>query len=690
MDPPRLEELHIYSRGGAQCLPREPSHDWLELVEQDKSNNTLADDVVKVRDEDYVPLSKIVLESIHFVIDLLIANGGVKAGDRILRPGYFVDETTLNHLRDCNFTYAEPSEIDGLEENEDIEFAGTGTTRELEVESEVAQEEAASLFYGHSTTLNSVYADLAKKSSVAMIADYTWKLRVKILRTYWELHHGDDDFDTAPPPPAALGAFFCCDGAPAAMLAQLIALDNRPFYLGDEESSMPPNLFVADEGSKSAEDIAFEGWLDELDSKFGFIGKGNDAGSRFKGKFKAFFGGFHACMKLYNCCGTMFGNFVEKFFGAWRSTSARIEWILFPPDPRQLEAEMPQYICAHYYSAFIYLWESRGRTPETLPSATDVHEYMLLRAKTSPYRQAVLVHIRYYEISKLMRMSSKIGKRGSVDLFMTSVRFALTLWATTHAVEYVRLACDFLQFMHCASPAMKELYANELFTRLSASGLPWFTDRIMEGSVKHIRSKLGKIDRPAMEAKMEYASLNIPAEMTLGGVNHELRTGETKSCQTRSRSYESLHENSPLIKSIELIHNRIQLWHPALEPVISSKKGTQTRAKLHSLDLPNGERLNPAVTQCFEIGSDRVLKYFNEYYIQNPFSVQRSEKRCPLFRILATKKDRQVEQQKWTDRAVSVESEVISKAMTSDKVGEELHNVIHALNNSVKIRPPIL
>ena len=315
LDPPRLEELHIYSRGGAQCLPREPSHDWLELVEQDKSKNTLADDVVKVRDEDYVALSKIVLESIRFVIELQIANGGVKAGDRILRPGYFVDETTLNHLRDCNFTYAEPSEIDGLEENEDIEFAGTGTARELEVESEVAQEEAASLFYGHSTTLNSVYADLAKKSSVAMIADYTWKLRVKILRAYWELHHRDDDFDTAPPPPAALGAFFCCDGAPAAMLAQLIALDNRRFYLGDEESSMPPNLFVADEGSKSAEDKAFEGWLDELDSKFGFIGKGNDAGSRFKGKFKAFFGGFHACMKLYNCCGTMFGNFVEKFFG---------------------------------------------------------------------------------------------------------------------------------------------------------------------------------------------------------------------------------------------------------------------------------------------------------------------------------------------------------------------------------------
>ena len=70
---------------------------------------------------------------------------------------------------------------------------------------------------------------------------------------------------------------------------------------------------------------------------------------------------------------------------------------------------------------------------------------MVKRAEDSPLRQAVLLQLRYAEISKLLRMSARIGQRGSVKHFLTALRFGLTLWTVTHAVDYVRLATDMLQ-----------------------------------------------------------------------------------------------------------------------------------------------------------------------------------------------------------------------------------------------------
>ena len=85
----------------------------------------------------------------------------------------------------------------------------------------------------------------------------------------------------------------------------------------------------------------------------------------------------------------------------------------------------------------------------------------------------MLVHLRYAEIAIMLRMSARIGKRGCVKTFLAAVCFSLTLWATTHARDYCRLACDLLIFWKCASPAMKELYAREMFTRIDATlGIP--------------------------------------------------------------------------------------------------------------------------------------------------------------------------------------------------------------------------
>eukprot|EP00956_Cyclotella_meneghiniana_P012646 scaffold17996_cov55-Cyclotella_meneghiniana.AAC.1 len=107
-------------------------------------------------------------------------------------------------------------------------------------------------------------------------------------------------------------------------------------------------------------------------------------------------------------------------------------------------------------------------------------------AEDSPLRQAVLLQLRYAEISKLLRTSARIGQRGSVKHFLTALRFGLTLWTVTHAVDYVRLATDILQLYHCASLAMRALYDNEIFTRLTASGESIATDENIEKSIGHM------------------------------------------------------------------------------------------------------------------------------------------------------------------------------------------------------------
>ena len=99
---------------------------------------------------------------------------------------------------------------------------------------------------------------------------------------------------------------------------------------------------------------AFDHWFKEVNKWTEFLGKGKSA-LIFCGKFMALPGAFHAGLKLHNYCGIMFGNFVKHFMSAWLDTLAKVYWILFPKDPRQLENELPQYIIAMYRSAYLWL-----------------------------------------------------------------------------------------------------------------------------------------------------------------------------------------------------------------------------------------------------------------------------------------------------------------------------------------------
>jgi hypothetical protein len=70
-----------------------------------------------------------------------------------------------------------------------------------------------------------------------------------------------------------------------------------------------------------------------------------------------------------------------------------------------------------------------GNDRNNVPPAADVHRHMLRTAKQSPYHQyqAVLLELRYTEITKLMRMSAEVRDPSTAEkLYMSAIRFALT------------------------------------------------------------------------------------------------------------------------------------------------------------------------------------------------------------------------------------------------------------------------
>ncbi|KAL7545247.1 hypothetical protein ACHAWF_013562 [Thalassiosira exigua] len=309
---------------------------------------------------------------------------------------------------------------------------------------------------------------------------------------------------------------------------------------------------------------------------------------------------------------------------------------------------------------------------------------MLDRAKDCPYRQACLLELRFAEVTKLLKNASRVGKRGCAELFMTAIRLALPLFATTHAVDYVRLGCDLLVFWKCASPALKQLYANEIFTGLTSQGESLPRDECMEWSVKHTRKYTGKVQRKGMEKLLEKTVSRIPGEQSHNLVKEELRASEGKRGNAGPRTRDWLTTDSPAICLHELVHNKIQLWHHTNQPIIGDyEKARPTYAEANSFKLPEKETLFPDVLRLLDIGLARVRNYLQIYYIDDPFRVERSEKEAPLTKLLASTVDRKKELKRTIDREVSVFAADLDDAMNKTEVGEKLQEVVGLLNEIV-------
>jgi len=56
----------------------------------------------------------------------------------------------------------------------------------------------------------------------------------------------------------------------------------------------------------------------------------------------------------------------------------------------------------------------------------------------------VLLEMRLATVAKMMKNAERIGERGSVEPFLTAVKFAMRLFAMTHKTDYMRLSCNIL------------------------------------------------------------------------------------------------------------------------------------------------------------------------------------------------------------------------------------------------------
>ncbi|KAL7526067.1 hypothetical protein ACHAXR_001297 [Thalassiosira sp. AJA248-18] len=241
--------------------------------------------------------------------------------------------------------------------------------------------------------------------------------------------------------------------------------------------------------------------------------------------------------------------------------------------------------------------------------------------------------------------------------------------------------------MHCAPPAVRALYENEIFTRLTATGKPQPSDQAMEKSVKHVRRHMGKVDQGrVMEKKMEYTCSEIPNRAPEENVRRELREGSSTFKSSCSTGDEWLRENSPLIQGFRLIHREIQLWHHTNQPII--RRGADRApifSKPNSYELPKKETLNPQVLVFDKIGTKLAIDYLKMYYIMNPYTVERSEKKVPLTKILANTLDKKCELKIAMDKVTSVIYDDLDKATNKDEAGELLNRVIDQLNGDASI-----
>lgn len=92
------------------------------------------------------------------------------------------------------------------------------------------------------------------------------------------------------------------------------------------------------------------------------------------------FGGFHTVMKGLNASGEYFQVLLREIWSEYRDTSERVNWILFPSDPRQREEEYSFHLLANYAVASLNLYSNLDRDI----SAVEVNDFMLERAKAYP------------------------------------------------------------------------------------------------------------------------------------------------------------------------------------------------------------------------------------------------------------------------------------------------------------------
>jgi hypothetical protein len=602
-----LEKCGVYAVDAEDRLSREPSKDWVLLCKEDKGSGKLAEQIVKIKPEDVTSMSHSALENIKIAVAHALLRGFEK-GQTMINTAKIIDVNThAQLLADTPLSNMDWSSVEALVTADDASGNGIIVSEQTMVRMAAPVEDGGvcNTRYGDNVSLNIVKQDLSKNRTVKAMGDLVFALREKQLKEWKASAEFDEQ---AEPPIAEIGGFAMCDGKPANQMRNQIVADlNRP-------------------------EPKWNGYVHVIN------------------------GGFHLLLKVYTAMGDLFANLFPSLIVDYRKTIQRQQYIGEKlHDPRQYEIEYPQILNFIYGSAGIYTAQKLGRNP----TAAEVDDHMIERAKKYPIAMLVLLYTRFAELTKLMRASERLGERGCVALYLQCLRFALPLFAMTHKTDYVRLVTDFLVEWECASEAFKVVFSKFLYTQLTSTGFPVWSDLFMELSILDIRRHTGKVARRGLETKLEYVANQIPKRQKTGNVIESLRNGKQQQKTTRSRTH--LVITDP-ITVFNRVHNTFQIFHHSEHPIIGrDKEGKPIYAEEGSFALPNGEVFVPEQADVIGGGTRRGLDFIQVNNINEQNKLNRSEDDVPLTKVTTKAEDRKAQ----LDRAILIKTSVDQAALAS-------------------------
>jgi hypothetical protein len=398
---------------------------------------------------------------------------------------------------------------------------------ELEVDASAAEVEAMKRgsLYDDERVDNIVKADLNASSSVRALIKYierTARLTLERAAAALAAHkqfaldklaaeqtggpvpeelptNADDPVMPESVPVMADGGWSGCDGAPANVAQRILekVVDERAAVeaaaAADGGAGAPGARGGA--AAAAAEDVWWE----------------SDAGSAYNSTLHNNNGGFHLVLKSLNMIGRLFEKTHLRFFFSLmdRDTIGRQNWVLFPSDPNSALVEHPELLHAHYVSATIFYIKANPNS-DTEPTAQQLMNYMLERAKEYPICFVMLLQLRFTELALALTDAERAGPEGKA-LYDSAARLLQGLFSVTNAFGYLYLGVHEDLEYQCASERQRLIHKLYAFVKETPNGKYIFTDRRVEWAVKDIRKFVDRQwDSRYSEARLRQVTSTMP------------------------------------------------------------------------------------------------------------------------------------------------------------------------------------
>ena len=256
----------------------------------------------------------------------------------------------------------------------------------------------------------------------------------------------------------------------------------------------------------------------------------------------------------------------------------------------------------------------------------DLIDFMVNRAQVEPLAFCVLVELRFSEVIFLLHECEKQSKN---DLFIASMKFLLPLFASSHAIKYVSMVCDFLIDWHCMSDSERIIFAKAVLTRKTKNGSNIFTDRFVEWMMRDMRIWLGK------HASLHHHRLVEQVALTLNDRKKQKSEGAKKRGKSQTSDVKEIAIDRVFCHTL-IFCSETNLWGPG-EIIIEAGESSSSHAAFDQDDgRPRmvrpftsfkGVPLNTDLLFCISTGLKRSKDYFETNLVLGDWNdPKRSEK----------------------------------------------------------------